>query len=291
MFSIGKRTPVHVTDLLSAYLDNQLHEQSRAQVEAHLRDCAACADDLRSLRATVQALRLLPAVAVPRSFILQPQYQPRRLSPLLPVLRLATSAVAIALVAVMAGSMLSRGYQPAMAPAPLAVATQAAAAPNALDAPAMQKTQGSSESAPAVAAAAPLATQPALAGEAAPTKDAEAATLAAPKGMATPAARSALPPAAPAPSAPSVADAQATVTPTLTPPPTLLPTMTPLPAPSPSPSPVPSVAPSPTLPPEAPASAPDRHVAGAPLRSLQIGLAALLAVLVVATVAASRRQR
>jgi anti-sigma factor RsiW len=43
----------HVTDHLSAYLDDDLDAATRGQVERHLRSCAACADELGKLRRLV----------------------------------------------------------------------------------------------------------------------------------------------------------------------------------------------------------------------------------------------
>ena len=45
----------HVTDSLSAYLDDELSSQERASIEAHLRACAECAATLEELRRVVSA--------------------------------------------------------------------------------------------------------------------------------------------------------------------------------------------------------------------------------------------
>ena len=75
---------------LSALLDNQLGEQERSALEAHLRDCAGCQVELASLQQTRALLRALPQPALPRSFTLpldvaieeppeiEPVYQPAR---------------------------------------------------------------------------------------------------------------------------------------------------------------------------------------------------------------------
>jgi anti-sigma factor RsiW len=55
---------------LSAYLDNQVSGAERAQLEAHLHQCALCQGDLESLRQTVTWLHMLPRVPVPRAFTL-----------------------------------------------------------------------------------------------------------------------------------------------------------------------------------------------------------------------------
>jgi putative zinc finger protein len=50
----------HVTERLSAYMDEELGEADRAQVDAHLRGCPACARHLEELRAVDAAARALP---------------------------------------------------------------------------------------------------------------------------------------------------------------------------------------------------------------------------------------
>ena len=55
---------------LSALLDNQLDQQERAALEAHLRDCAECQAELASLQQTRALLRALPQPALPRNFTL-----------------------------------------------------------------------------------------------------------------------------------------------------------------------------------------------------------------------------
>jgi hypothetical protein len=51
----------HVGDLLSGYIDGELTQQERQQVEAHCDGCAECStvlDELRALRRTVAKTRL-----------------------------------------------------------------------------------------------------------------------------------------------------------------------------------------------------------------------------------------
>ena len=57
-----------VVELLSAYIDDEVSADERATVEAHLATCSACAQDLASLRQTVNLLGELPQVAAPRPF-------------------------------------------------------------------------------------------------------------------------------------------------------------------------------------------------------------------------------
>ena len=50
----------HVTERLSAYMDAELGEADRAQVDAHLQGCPVCARHLEELRAVEAAARALP---------------------------------------------------------------------------------------------------------------------------------------------------------------------------------------------------------------------------------------
>ena len=50
----------HVTEQLSAYMDGELAADERAQVDTHLRSCAACSTHLEELRAVEGAVRALP---------------------------------------------------------------------------------------------------------------------------------------------------------------------------------------------------------------------------------------
>lgn len=50
----------HVRDLLSAYLDDELASDERAQVDAHLPSCADCSSLFEGLRATLAEMRALP---------------------------------------------------------------------------------------------------------------------------------------------------------------------------------------------------------------------------------------
>ena len=122
----GLRSQHLDVDTLSAYLDQQLPPAELAAIRAHLATCAECERDLAELRATVALLRELPQYATRRSFQLGPGYARRaargsplsgwfdRLVPTLPVLRIATAAVAVLLIAVIAGDLvLNRGAEPA----------------------------------------------------------------------------------------------------------------------------------------------------------------------------------
>jgi hypothetical protein len=53
-------TDTHVRDRLGDHLEGDLSLDERSRVDAHLADCAECADELRELRATIHLLRGLP---------------------------------------------------------------------------------------------------------------------------------------------------------------------------------------------------------------------------------------
>jgi hypothetical protein len=60
-----------MTEQLSAYLDKQpLSAEEQSQVEAHLKTCEQCQQELADLRHTVALLHALPQPALPRSFML-----------------------------------------------------------------------------------------------------------------------------------------------------------------------------------------------------------------------------
>ena len=61
---------------LSALLDDELDEQERAELTAHLPTCAACRAELESLRRTRALVRALPQPALPRSFALPVEAAP-----------------------------------------------------------------------------------------------------------------------------------------------------------------------------------------------------------------------
>ncbi|MDQ3693709.1 MAG: zf-HC2 domain-containing protein [Chloroflexota bacterium] len=107
-------------DAFSAYLDHQLPPAEMAAARAHLATCPACRRELAELRATVALVRGLPHYAPRRGFQLGPAHARRahgrgrygadwfaRLVPALPALRIATVAVAVLLVAVIAGDLVT----------------------------------------------------------------------------------------------------------------------------------------------------------------------------------------
>lgn len=119
---------------LSAYLDNQLSSREKAALEARLAREPELKATLHELRQTVRALRTLPVVRPPRNFTLSARQlgaAPQRR--FFPVLRLATSLAALAMVLAFAGDFaLSR--TPATAPVQYTTAQRNAAQPTAQEA-------------------------------------------------------------------------------------------------------------------------------------------------------------
>ncbi len=66
---------------LSALLDNELNEQEREQLAAHLRTCSACRAELESMRRARALVRALPQPALPRSFALPIAVSPAPATP------------------------------------------------------------------------------------------------------------------------------------------------------------------------------------------------------------------
>ena len=181
--------------LLSSYVDGEVSDAEARRVEEHAESCSACRDELDSFTATVELVRALPELELPRSFELTglPEAEPRvSLGVWAP--RLATSVAGLLLVAVIAadfaGTLVQSGgfdaesmeMQSDAPPAPAAMAqaleAPAAAAPRAAAAPPM-----AGQAAPAEPAQSDAATPEAS--EAAPAPPAAMARQADP-GAATP---------------------------------------------------------------------------------------------------------
>ena len=135
---------IRAEELISAYLDKSVSAEERDFFERHIASCANCRAQLEATRSMVAALRAMPAVKAPHSFVLPREMakEPRRsFLSLYPALRLATVVAALAFVVLFAGDVLinrsgaSGAPQaiPAAAPAPAtmpaAAALRAAAAP------------------------------------------------------------------------------------------------------------------------------------------------------------------
>ncbi len=105
-------------ELLSAYLDGELSEREREQLEARLSQDPALRAELRTLHQTVSLVHQLPQVSAPRNFILSesvlrrrepaPAPEPRR-AWAAPLLTAATAVVSLLFVVVLAGDLLLPG--------------------------------------------------------------------------------------------------------------------------------------------------------------------------------------
>jgi anti-sigma factor RsiW len=96
-------------ELISAYLDKQLSAEEKDFFERHIASCADCRAQLEATRSMIAALRAMPAVKAPRSFVLPREMgkQPwRSFLSLYPALRLATVVAALAFVVLFAGDLL-----------------------------------------------------------------------------------------------------------------------------------------------------------------------------------------
>ena len=171
---------IRAEELISPYLDNRVTAEDKTFFERHTAVCPDCRAKLESTRAMLTALRSMPAMKAPHSFVL-PRKMARQPRPSIltwyPALRLATVVAAIAFVIVFAGDLLTNSLGgaavhmavPAAAPAPR-VANQAPAAPAAS---ATQVALAAPTQAPAAQPTAPP--QPTEAPAAAPTQSAQAA--------------------------------------------------------------------------------------------------------------------
>ncbi len=124
----------YVEDRLSAYMDGQLSSRERRVVEGHLAQCQHCQWNLDTLQQTVQWMRELPPVPVPRVFTIPVPAQPAPAPGWrwrVPLLQGATAVVALLLFFVAAGDIMLTavrpGIQPALAP-PAEVAVERAPA-------------------------------------------------------------------------------------------------------------------------------------------------------------------
>jgi hypothetical protein len=151
-------------ELFSAYIDQRTTADEQAFVERHVAACAACRAELQSTRSMVAALKAMPVVRAPRSFVL-PKSMAVQPKPSIfnwyPALRLATVMAAVAFVLVFAGDLLTvrpngggnvvMSASSPSAEAPAAPAQAPAAAPLAKSSPTDQQPP-SAEPVPAGAA-------------------------------------------------------------------------------------------------------------------------------------------
>jgi len=99
----------HVTELLSAYVDEQVSPAERSRIETHLSQCAQCRGHLESLRGSVALVRGLDPVPAPAGFqeavrarVAETAVSPRR-AVALPRLRLSWKTAGVAAAALLVG--------------------------------------------------------------------------------------------------------------------------------------------------------------------------------------------
>ena len=135
--------------LLSPYVDGEVSAAETRRVEEHAAACPACRDELDSLTATVELVRGLPELELPRSFELTrlPEEEPRASFGVWAP-RLATSVAGLLLVILLAGDFTGTLIQSGGSDeAETGVQFDAPSAPTAMDAAAPAP-----EAAPAAAA-------------------------------------------------------------------------------------------------------------------------------------------
>ena len=126
MFGLGKGSHHRIRESLSAYVDGEVTEAERLQVERHLETCADCRAEADSLRSLVGLLRRMPEIEPPRSFTLAEAPAPVRGMPALQW-ALRTTALSTAFVLAVVFSADLAGVLPGdpagigVAPAPVNV--------------------------------------------------------------------------------------------------------------------------------------------------------------------------
>jgi predicted anti-sigma-YlaC factor YlaD len=102
---------IHAQELFSAYIDNHTTADEKQFIERHLAVCDQnCRAVLAATRSMISATQSLPAVKAPRSFVLpksMARKPARSIFDWYPALRLATSIAVIALVVVFASDALT----------------------------------------------------------------------------------------------------------------------------------------------------------------------------------------
>ena len=162
---------IRAGDLFSAYIDQRVTADEKIFVERHVAACAACRAQLQSTRSMVAALKAMPVVRAPRSFVLPRSMavQPRpSIFNWYPALRLATVMAAVAFVLVFAGDLLTMrpaggGNVVMSASSPAVVApTVAPAAPEQMPSAATMAKSSPADQQPPSAAPAPAMPAPAI---------------------------------------------------------------------------------------------------------------------------------
>ena len=151
-------------ELFSAYIDNRVTADEQSFVERHTAACADCHAKLQAARSLVAAMRAMPVVKAPRSFVLPREMarQPQRsILAWYSALRLATALAVVALVLVFAGDLFTASYgssmnMPASVPQAASMPTAAPGTANKVIVVTHDVAAAQATNAPAPAAAATL---------------------------------------------------------------------------------------------------------------------------------------
>ncbi|MGH2538242.1 MAG: anti-sigma factor family protein, partial [Candidatus Promineifilaceae bacterium] len=145
-------------EALSAYLDGALTPAERQRLERRLQSDAALRQEFESLRWLKRSLAAMPRLRAPRNFTLDParygRPQAEGAGRLYPVLRAASFAMAILLVALVTADLfdLGAGAGQTISPAPAVTLNEAEDAGGAQEALMMEEAQTPAEPTPEAAA-------------------------------------------------------------------------------------------------------------------------------------------
>jgi len=102
--SLRKKECDRVRELLSPYIDDELHSEERLKVQAHLESCQSCREELESIRETVSLIRGMPVIEPRRSFTIS-ETTKKIWDSTLRALSTATALVAVFLLVIFIGDI------------------------------------------------------------------------------------------------------------------------------------------------------------------------------------------
>ena len=103
---LANRKHTRLRELLSAYIDGEVSASESLEVQEHLATCEACSEEMETLRFTVDLLSELPQLEPMRSYAIETPPEPApSVGRFTWTARLATSAAALLLLALLAGDM------------------------------------------------------------------------------------------------------------------------------------------------------------------------------------------
>lgn len=101
MERLAHNHPEDTSELLSAYVDNEVTVVERRRAEELVQSCTACAQEVRELQLFKELLHDVPTVQPRRSFTIDPQRAPRPRWLLFPTFRFATVIATVLLLVVL----------------------------------------------------------------------------------------------------------------------------------------------------------------------------------------------